>query len=211
MADPGRNGGIVYVLDDDATVRGGLKNLLQSVGLSVATFDSVEEFAKRPRADAPSCLVLDVRLPGLSGLTFQGELAKSDIKIPIIFITGYGDIPMTVRAMKAGAVEFLTKPIREQDLLDAVDVALKRDRERREGDEVRSRFQALTERERDVVAIVTSGKLNKQAAAELGISEVSVKVHRRNAMKKVGAGSLADLVRMADMAGLGRIKSREHP
>jgi FixJ family two-component response regulator len=203
---PERNG-IVYVLDDDATVRSGLENLLQSVGLRVATFDSVEEFVRRPRPNAPSCLVLDVRLPGVSGLNFQSELAKSDIKIPIIFITGYGDVPMTVRAMKAGAVEFLTKPIREQDLLDAVDVALKRDREQRERDEMQSRFRALTERERDVVAIVTSGKLNKQVAAELGISEVSVKVHRRNAMKKLGVGSLADLVRMADMVGLRRIKS----
>jgi FixJ family two-component response regulator len=206
MAHP-EGTGIVYVLDDDAIVRSGLQNLLQSVGLQVETFGSVEEFVKVPRADAPSCLVLDVRLPGLSGLNLQNELAKSDTKIPIIFITGFGDIPMTVRAMKAGAVEFLTKPIREQDLLDAIEIALKRDRAQREGDEVRSRFGLLTARELDVVALVTSGKLNKQVAAEIGISEISVKVHRRKAMQKLGARSLADLVRMADLAELGRAKS----
>jgi FixJ family two-component response regulator len=201
-------GGIVYVLDDDACVREGLDNLLQSVGLQVMTFASVREFLGSMRPDAASCLVLDVRLPGLSGLDIQAELVKLSVNTPIVFITGYGDIPMTVRAMKAGAVEFLTKPIREQDLLDAVQVALDRDRVQRRNAkaiaDVRARFESLTLRERDVVALVTSGKMNKQVAAEIGVSEISIKVHRHNAMKKLGVKSLADLVRMADVAGIRR-------
>jgi FixJ family two-component response regulator len=204
-------GGVVYVLDDDACVREGLDNLLQSVGLQVMTFASVREFLGSMRPDAASCLVLDVRLPGLSGLDIQAELFKLNVNTPIVFITGYGDIPMTVRAMKAGAVEFLTKPIREQDLLDAVRVALDRDRVQRHNAkaiaDVRARFESLTLRERDVVALVTSGKMNKQVAAEIGVSEVSIKVHRHNAMKKLGVKSLTDLVRMADAAGIRRTNS----
>lgn len=199
---------IVYVLDDDAYVRQGLDNLFQSVGLQVVTLASVKEFLESPRPDAASCLVLDIRLPGLSGLDFQTELIKLNITIPIIFITGHGDIPMTVQAMKAGAVEFLTKPVREQDLLDAVRIALDRDRTQRSNEkaivDIRARFASLTPRERDVVALVTLGKMNKQVAAEIGVSEIAVKVHRHNAMKKLGAKSLADLVRMADAVGIGR-------
>ena len=197
----------VYVLDDDIYVRQGLDSLLQSVGLRVATFASVKEFLACERPDVASCLVLDIRMPGLSGLEFQAELIKLKVEIPIIFITGHGDIPMTVQAMKAGAVEFLTKPIREQDLLHAVRIALDRDRAQRNNAKaitnMQARFGALTSRERDVVARVTTGKMNKQVAAEIGISEVAVKVHRHNAMKKLGARSLADLVRMADAVGIG--------
>jgi len=200
--------GLVYVLDDDAYVRESLDNLLQSVGLKVMTFASVKEFLGTMRPDTSSCLVLDVRLPGLSGLDIQAELIKLNINIPIIFITGHGDIPMTVRAMKAGAMEFLTKPIREQDLLDAVQLALERDRAQRHAAkgiaEMRVRFESLTLRERDVVALVTLGKMNKQVAAEIGIIEIAVKVHRHNAMKKLGAKSVAELVRMADTLGIRR-------
>ena len=194
--------GVVYVLDDDAFVRQGLGNLLQSVGLQVMTFASVKEFLGSARPDVASCLVLDIRLPGLSGLEFQSELVKSNINIPIVFITGHGDIPMTVRAMKAGAVEFLAKPIREQDLLDAVRIALDRDCVQRDAakaiTDMQARFESLTSRERDVVALVTLGKMNKQVAVEMGVSEVTVKVNRHTAMKKLGATSLAELVRMAD-------------
>ena len=203
----GKSEGVVYVLDDDAHVRQGLDSLLQSVGLQVETFASVKEFLACERPDVAGCLVLDIRMPGLSGLEFQNELVKLNIDIPIIFITGHGDIPMTVQAMKAGAIEFLTKPIREQDLLHAVRIALDRDRVRRIKAEaitnMRARFESLTSRERDVVAWVTTGKMNKQVAAEIGISEVAVKVHRHNAMKKLGAKSLAELVRMADAVGIG--------
>jgi FixJ family two-component response regulator len=199
---------VVYVLDDDVYVRQGLENLLQSVGLQVVTFASVNEFLGAARPDTASCLVLDIRLPGLSGLDFQAELIKLNISIPIVFITGYGDIPMTVQAMKAGAVEFLTKPIREQDLLHAVQIALDRDRAQRNIakviTDIRARFDSLTSRERDVVALVTLGKMNKQVAAEMGVSEIAVKVHRHNAMKKLGAKSLADLVRMVDKIGIRR-------
>lgn len=201
---------VVYVLDDDEYVRQGLENLLQSVGLQVVTLASVREFLESTRPDAASCLILDIRLPGLSGLDFQAELIRLNITIPIIFITGHGDIPMTVQAMKAGAVEFLTKPVREQDLLDAVRIALDRDRTQRSDEkaiiDTRVRFASLTPREHDVVALVTTGKMNKQVAAEIGISEIAVKVHRHNAMKKLGAKSLADLVRMADAVG---IRSRD--
>jgi len=203
----GKSEGVVYVLDDDAYVRQGLDSLLQSVGLEVETFASVKAFLACERPDVAGCLVLDIRMPGLSGLEFQNELIKLNIDIPIIFITGHGDIPMTVQAMKAGAIEFLTKPIREQDLLHAVRIALDRDRGRRIKAKaitnMRARFESLTSRERDVVAWVTTGKMNKQVAAEIGISEVAVKVHRHNAMKKLGAKSLADLVRMADAVGIG--------
>ncbi len=199
---------IVFVVDDDASLREALKSLLRSVGLRVEVFGSGADFLKIKLPDAAACLVLDVRLPGLSGLDFQAELAKANIHIPIIFITGHGDIPMTVRAMKAGAVEFLTKPFRDQDLLDAVQIALERDRARRTQDEtvrqLRTNFEALTPREQEVIGFVTSGLMNKQIAAELGVSEITVKVHRGNVMKKMGARSLADLVRMADALGIRR-------
>jgi len=193
---------IVYVLDDDADVREGVSALLESVGLNVVALSSTAEFLAHKRSEAPSCLVLDVRLPGLSGLDFQTELVKSQISIPIVFLTGHGDIPMTVKAMKAGAVEFLTKPFREQDLLDAVGVALERDRVRRElqtqTQALQGRYDALSDRERQVMSLVCAGLMNKQVAAEIGVSEVTVKVHRHNIMKKLAARSLADLVRMAD-------------
>ena len=202
---------IVFVVDDDASMRQALKSLLESMSLGVETFGSAADFLKSRRAaNSAACLVLDVRLPGLSGLDFQAELAKADVQIPIIFITGYGDIPMTVRAMKAGAVEFLTKPFRDQDLLDAVQIALERDRERRKKDkavsELRAHFEALTPREQEVISLVTTGLMNKQIAAELGVSEITVKVHRGNIMKKMGARSLADLVRMAETLGIRRKK-----
>lgn len=196
----------VCVIDDDPYVREGLGTLFRSVGLQAALFGSAAEFLQKQLPAAPSCVVLDVRLPGLSGLDFQAELRRRKIELPIIFITGHGDIPMSVKAMKAGAIEFLTKPIREQDLLDAVRVALDRDRERREKEEqladLQARLDLLTPREREVVALVTAGRMNKQAAAEIGISEITVKVHRHNAMKKLGARSMADLVRIADLLGI---------
>ena len=203
---------IVYVVDDDAFVRDGLKDLFESVGLEAQVFGSATEFLSRKLPDEVSCLILDVRLPGVSGLDFQAELAADQIKIPIIFITAFGDIPMTVKAMKAGAVEFLTKPVREQDLLDAVRAALDRDRLRREYDEetqdLRTRFEGLSTRERQIMTLVTSGLMNKQIAGEIGVSEVTVKVHRHNVMKKLGAKSLADLVRIADLLGVSRKRSR---
>jgi len=204
---------IILVIDDDPDVREGLKALFQSVNLESRAYRSAPEFFRSKLPDQVSCLILDVRLPGLSGLDFQAELAKVNVNIPIIFITGYGDIPMSVKAMKAGAVEFLTKPIREQDLLDAVRAALDRDRTRRKSDgkiqDLRTRFGALSLREQEVMSLVASGLMNKQVAAEIGIVEVTVKVHRHNIMKKLGARSLADLVRMADALGLphGRDKS----
>jgi RNA polymerase sigma factor (sigma-70 family) len=203
---------IVYVVDDDPDVREGLSDLFQSVGLGSEVFGSATEFLKKKLPDQVSCLILDVRLPGLSGLDFQSELAAAQIKIPIIFITGHGDIPMTVKAMKAGAVEFLTKPVREQDLLDAVRSALERDRSRREYDQetrvLRARFDELSARERQIMALVTSGLMNKQIAGEIGVSEVTVKVHRHNVMKKLGAKSLAELVRIADLLGVSQRRSR---
>jgi RNA polymerase sigma factor (sigma-70 family) len=199
---------IVYVVDDDADVREGLCALLQSVGLKVVALSSTVEFLAHKPSEVPSCLVLDVRLPGLSGLDFQAELAGRRNDIPIIFITGHGDIPMTVKAMKAGAVEFLTKPFREQDLLDAVRVALERDRATRElqvqTQALRSRYESLSDRERQVMSLVCAGLMNKQVAAEIGLSEVTVKVHRHSLMKKLQARSFADLVRMADALRIPR-------
>ena len=199
---------IVLVIDDDPDVREGLRALLQSVNLESRAYTSAPEFFRSKLPDQVSCLILDVRLPGLGGLDFQAELAKVNVNIPIIFITGYGDIPMSVKAMKAGAVEFLTKPVREQDLLDAVREALERDRKRRKSDEeihdLRNRYNALSPREQEVMSLVAAGLMNKQVAAEIGIVEVTVKVHRHNIMKKLGAKSLADLVRMADALGIPR-------
>lgn len=199
---------VVFVVDDDLSVREGLSSLLRSIGLRVELFASAAEFLHASLPAAPSCLVLDVRLPGLSGLDFQAELAKSNIRIPIVFMTGHGDIPMTVKAMKAGAVEFLTKPFRDQDMLDAVQLALARDRAQRESEsmasDVRSRFDRLTQREREVMALVTAGLMNKQVAAEFGVSEITIKFHRGNVMRKMDARTLADLVRMADLLGMRR-------
>ncbi len=193
---------VVFVVDDDPSVRSSLKFLLSSVGLQVESFDSAETFLQRKAPDATSCLVLDVRLRGLSGLDFQCELAARNIRIPIVFVTGHGDIPMSVRAMKAGAIEFLTKPYRDQDVLDAVRIALERDRARREQEkevtDLQQRFDSLTPREQEVVSMVASGMLNKQIASELGTAENTVKVHRSRAMEKMNAQSFADLVRMIE-------------
>jgi len=192
----------VVVIDDDAEFRASLARLMRSVGLRSQQFASVADFVGSEPVDCATCLVLDVRLPGRSGLDFQRELAAAAVQLPIVFITGHGDIPMSVQAMKAGAIEFLTKPFRDQDLLDAVNVGLTRDRERRENRAVisalRARFDLLTAREREVLTQVAAGRLNKQIAGELGITETTVKVHRSNAMRKVDASSLAELCRMVD-------------
>jgi RNA polymerase sigma factor (sigma-70 family) len=200
---------VVYVIDDDPSVRSSLKFLLSTVGLKVESYDSADSYLRGKPPDVPSCLVLDVRLPGLSGLDFQRELAARNIHIPIVFVTGHGDIPMSVRAMKAGAVEFLTKPYRDQDLLDAIRIALERDRDRREKEkeatELNQCFDSLTPRERKVISMVALGMLNKQIAAELGTAENTVKVHRSRAMEKMHAQSLADLVKMMEKLK-GRLK-----
>jgi FixJ family two-component response regulator len=199
---------IVLVIDDDASLREALSSLFRSIGLQAKTFASAAEFLQFKLPDAPTCLVLDVRLPGVSGLDFQAELAKAHIDIPIVFMTGYGDIPMTVRAMQAGAVTFLPKPFRDQEMLDAVQVGLERDRNRRKsaGDnaKLKTSFDTLTGREQEIMGLVTSGLMNKQIAGELGVSEITVKVHRGNVMRKMGAKSLAELVRMADALGVRR-------
>jgi len=198
----GEERAVVFVVDDDASMREALEDLVNSVGLEVRVFGSPREFLDSVRPDAPGCLVLDVRLPGISGLAFQQQLAAMEISLPVIFITGHGDIPMSVRAMKAGAVEFLTKPFRKEPLCDAVRVALARDgegrKQRAEILELRNRLETLTPRERQVLALVVTGLLNKQIAGELGTTDMTVKAHRGRVMRKMGAGSLADLVRMAE-------------
>ena len=202
---------VVFVVDDDAPTRESLNNLIRSVGLKANLFASAQEFLRSQPANVPSCLVLDVRMPGLSGLDLQARIAEAGVDIPIIFITGHGDIPMSVRAMKAGAVEFLTKPFRDQDLLDAIQQALELDRKARaqqaEIQELRTRFASLTPREQEVMARVVTGLLNKQIGAELGTSETTVKIHRHQVMEKMRASSLPELVRMADRLGIAVRKS----
>jgi FixJ family two-component response regulator len=211
VAKPMETQRVVYVIDDDAAMRDSLRSLFASVGLAVETFGSASEFLGKKLEDAAMCLVVDVRLPGLSGLDFQAELSKANIEVPIIFITGHGDIAMTVKAMKAGAVEFFSKPFRDQDLLDAVKLALEKDETRRDIHKtiasVRSVYESLTPREQEVIKWVTAGLMNKQVAAEMGVSEITVKVHRGNVMRKMGASSLVDLVRMADMLGIRRSRT----
>jgi FixJ family two-component response regulator len=201
---------IVFVIDDDVAVRTTLGSLFRSVGLRVELFGSAREFTQTKMPDVPSCLVLDIRLPGVSGLDFQAQLAEADIRIPVIFMTGHGDIPMSVKAMKAGAIDFLTKPFRDQDILDAATRAIERDQKRRDSEkgvtELRSRFDSLTLREREVMRLVAAGLMNKQIAGEFGVTEITVKVHRGHMMRKMKARSLIDLVGMADLLGMPRPK-----
>jgi FixJ family two-component response regulator len=210
MADLRDSEGIVFIIDDDESLREGLKRLFRSVGLRSEGYPSGREFLESNIPDIPSCILLDVRMPGLSGLDFQAELNNADIHVPVVFMTGHGDIPMTVRAMKAGAVEFLTKPFRDQEILDAVQLSLKKDRERIENEKIakglKARFESLTSREREIMVLVTAGLMNKQIAAEIGLSDITVKVHRGNVMRKMNAKSLADLVRMAEALGVRRTK-----
>jgi FixJ family two-component response regulator len=207
MQDP-----VVFVIDDDVSIREALRSLFHSVRLRAEAFGSAAEWLASKLPDSPGCLVLENRLPGMSGLEFQAQLARANIHIPIIFMTGYGDIPMTVQAMKAGAVDFLTKPFRDQDMLDAVAIAIARDRMRRDHEkratEMRGLFETLKPREREVMALVTSGLMNKQVAGRTGLAETTVKIHRGRVMRKIGAKSLADLVRMAEILGLHRNSSR---
>ena len=204
-------GPTVLIVEDDESVRHALSNLFASVGLDVELFGSASEMLQGKFPATASCLVLDVRLPGLSGLDFQTELARANINIPIIFMSGHGDIPMTVRAMKGGAVDFLTKPFRDQDMLDAVGAAIERDRKRRETEstmsDLQTRFETLTPREREIFAFVSSGLMNKQIAAELGLAEITVKIHRGHITRKMGAKSLAELVRQAEALGISRTKA----
>jgi FixJ family two-component response regulator len=208
LAGPGGEDVLVIVVDDDASIREALSSLFRSVGLRITAYASALELLDKPVPAVPSCLVLDIRLPGLSGLDLQAELARADIRMPIIFMTGHGDIPMSVRAMKAGAIDFLPKPFRDQDMLDAVSLALERDRQRRDGEkallDLRTLFESLTPREVEVMGLVTAGLMNKQIAAEIGLSEITVKIHRSHVMKKMGARSLADLVKMAGTLGVRR-------
>jgi FixJ family two-component response regulator len=202
---------VVFIIDDDESLRNALERLFRMVGLRAKTFGTTSEFLRSNLQDAPSCLVLDVRLPGTSGLDFQAELTKADIKIPIIFMTGYGDIPMTVKAMKAGALEFLPKPFNDQDMLDSVHIALQRDRTRRHEEranlQLRKNIERLSPREREVMAFVTAGFLNKQIAAELGLAEITVKRHRGSLMRKMHVRSLAELARIAELLGISRPRS----
>ena len=201
---------MVFIVDDDAPLRESLRNLFRSVGLQAQTFGSAKEFLQVQPPDAPCCLVIDVRLPGISGIDFQAELHNAGMNIPIVFVTGHGDIPMSVRAMKAGAVEFLTKPFRDQELLDSVRIALERHREQRQQEQsfarIKACFDTLTPRELEVISLVSTGLMNKQIAGQLEISEITVKVHRVNGMRKIGAKSMAELVRMADILGISRPK-----
>lgn len=199
----------VYVVDDDVSLRDALSSLFRSVGLPVEVFGSAAEFLQKKLPDVPSCLVLDIRLPGVSGLDFQAQLAKAGIRMPVIFMTGHGDIPMSVRAMRAGAVDFLTKPFRDQDMLDAVFTALETDRKQLESDqgvaELTAHYASLTAREKEVMGYVTKGLMNKQIAGELGLSEITVKIHRGHVMRKMEVRSLADLVRAAERLGLSKV------
>src|SRR6266851_8401616 len=194
---------VVHVVDDDASLRAALESLFDTMGLATRTYGTARDFLKTNLADAPGCIVIDIRLPDMSGLEFQAQLTQLGVRLPVIMMTGYGDIPMTVRAMKRGAMDFLSKPFRDQDMLDAVMAAIERDRQRRTADDnasqVRQRFGTLTPREQQVMMLVTTGKMNKQVAGELGVSEITAKIHRGAAMRKMGARTLADLVRMADV------------